>query len=211
MTHKVFHFLNAVNFPWTFEKEEAWLNRMSSRGWQLVKPGFFRYTFEDGTPGDYQYRIEFTDINLKSDKGTPYLSLLEESGIELVAICHVRGSENNIKAQYSKDKGLEFVEGAAYPYPAFFRRKTAAGSFVLFNDIDSTLKHLKRVYNQLAVSIPIFFAIFASQFFTYFRRWNWVLSILALLLLVLLAFQLNGIVRLRQKCRNLKRERQIRE
>ena len=48
-------------WAWSFEKEEKWLNQMSSRGWQLTDVGFCRYVFEEGTPNEYEYHIELLE------------------------------------------------------------------------------------------------------------------------------------------------------
>lgn len=34
-----------------FEKEEAWLNEMSAKGWALVEHSWARYVFEESTKG----------------------------------------------------------------------------------------------------------------------------------------------------------------
>ena len=44
-----------------YEKEEKWLNDMSAKGLQLVHYSFPRYTFEEGEPGEYTYRIQLLE------------------------------------------------------------------------------------------------------------------------------------------------------
>lgn len=48
-----------VFFAWDYEREEAWINRMSrDKGWHLKRVGFCRYVFEEGERGAYCYRLE---------------------------------------------------------------------------------------------------------------------------------------------------------
>ena len=45
----------------SFEKEEQWLNAMSQKGYQLVHVGWCSYTFMEGEPGKYLYRLELLE------------------------------------------------------------------------------------------------------------------------------------------------------
>jgi|WetSurMetagenome_2_1015567.scaffolds.fasta_scaffold425279_1 hypothetical protein len=79
--------IRKVFFVWEYDKEEKWLNEMSSIGWQLVKASVLTYTFETGSAGEYTYRLELLDKNLKSLESTSYLNFLQETGIEMVGKC----------------------------------------------------------------------------------------------------------------------------
>ncbi len=39
--------------------QENWLNKMASKGYRLIRSEKMLYEFEECTPGQYQYRIEF--------------------------------------------------------------------------------------------------------------------------------------------------------
>ena len=64
---------------WDWEKEAAWLNEMSRRGWQLKRVGWCSYEFEPGEPGRWQYQLEMLQ---KDDPD--YLAFLEDTGIQVV-------------------------------------------------------------------------------------------------------------------------------
>ena len=106
-------------FPlWSFEKEEKWLNDMSAKGLQLCDVGFCRYTFEEGTPGEYIYRLELLDYMPSTEQSKRYIHFLEDTGVEHVGTL------------------LRWV---------YFRKKANAGGFDLFSDIDSKIRHLNRI------------------------------------------------------------------
>lgn len=113
---------------WDYDKEEIWINEMSSRGLQLVNPGIGRYTFEDGTLGEYQYRIEYLDKWPSHPESSAYIRFLEDAGAE-----HIGSVKNWV----------------------YFRKKAADGSFDLFNDIDSRLNHIRKIFRLLFVLLPI--------------------------------------------------------
>ncbi|MEM7800285.1 MAG: DUF2812 domain-containing protein [Chloroflexota bacterium] len=49
-------------WSWEDDKEEKWLSEMSSRGNHLQQVDWTRfYTFEEGSPTDFTYRLEFYD------------------------------------------------------------------------------------------------------------------------------------------------------
>ena len=106
-------------FPlWSYEKEEKWLNEMSARGLQLCDVGFCRYTFEEGTPGEYIYRLELLDYMPSTEQSKKYIHFLEDTGAEHVGTL------------------LRWV---------YFRKKANTGGFDLFSDIDSRIRHLNRI------------------------------------------------------------------
>lgn len=46
-------------FVWHFQREEAWINRLSQeKGLQLKRVGCCHYVFEDGAKGAWRYRLE---------------------------------------------------------------------------------------------------------------------------------------------------------
>ena len=68
---------------WDKDKDENFINNMSSKGWMYKKFFFGVYTFEKGQPNEYTYRYD-----LISDKNTTelneYIQLIEDTGAEYV-------------------------------------------------------------------------------------------------------------------------------
>lgn len=105
-------------WAWGFDKEEKWLNEMSENGLQLVNVSFIKYVFEEGTPKEYTYRLEFLENFPSHAESVQYIKFLEETGAEHIA------SVNRW---------------------AYFKKKSSDGQFDLFSDIDSRIKHLNRI------------------------------------------------------------------
>jgi len=101
-----------------FENEEKWLNDMAAKGLNLVKYSFVRYTFEEGTPGEYIYRIELLENLPSHPDSMKYIDFMKEAGIECV------------------DTYFRWV---------YFRKKSSEGPFDLYSDYASRIKHYKRV------------------------------------------------------------------
>ncbi len=118
MKHKVYRLFLS------YEKEEAWLNKMAAKGLHCVDFFFGRYLFEKGSPGAYVYRIELLQYMPGHPEGAAYLEFLAESGIEVVA------------------SSLRWV---------YLRKKREDGPFDLFSDKASRLAHYKRVLQLLGV------------------------------------------------------------
>ena len=98
-----------------FSKEEAWLNEMSHEGKALVDYRGGRYTFVDDEPGTWQYAIEILGQGGKA--GKEYLSFLEETGIETVAV---------------------------YANRAYLRKRDDGTDFELHSDLESRLEQARR-------------------------------------------------------------------
>lgn len=104
---------------WDYEKEEKWLNEMSSKGMALTDYSWCRYVFEDTQKHEYNYRIELLENMPHHPESIAYIRFLEESGVECVA---------------------------SYMRWLYLRKKTSDGPFDLYTDIDSRIKHYKRIY-----------------------------------------------------------------
>ncbi len=63
----------------TFEKEEAYLERMSAEGFHLKKVSGPAYTFEQGAPEQRIYRIDFRKLDHDRDVAD-YVALFADSG-----------------------------------------------------------------------------------------------------------------------------------
>ncbi len=123
-------------WAWDFDKEEAWLNEMAAKGLALVAVCFCRYTFEEGTPGEYRVRLELLENLSSHPESQNYISFLEETGAEY----------------------LGYVNRWIY-----VRKKTALGTFDLYSDTPSRIRHLNRVLALLGVCGVLNIAIGAQN------------------------------------------------
>lgn len=64
-----------------YEKEQEFLQDMTSKGWYLKDYKGFRYYFEKSEPNDYVYRIDYKE---PLDDLDEYLSVFEDAGWEVV-------------------------------------------------------------------------------------------------------------------------------
>ncbi|MFZ5987560.1 MAG: DUF2812 domain-containing protein [Bacillota bacterium] len=103
---------------WDYEKEERWLNQMASKGMNFIDFTFARYLFEQGTPGEYIYRIELLSQPPTHPESQEYIKFMESVGVEYMG------------------KWVRWV---------YFRKKASDGPFEIFSDYDSRIKHYKRV------------------------------------------------------------------
>ncbi len=69
-------------WAWNDDKEEAWLGEMSRQGLHLQQAGAFgQYTFEQGEPRQYAYRLDFVTESKKKDD---YYQIFRDAGWEHV-------------------------------------------------------------------------------------------------------------------------------
>lgn len=101
-----------------FESEERFLNEMSKKGWALTQYTWCKYTFEDVPKGKYIFRIELLENPVEHPKSQEYIRFMEETGAKLVS---------------------------SYNRWVYFRRDAAEGEFDIYSDIDSRLKHYRRI------------------------------------------------------------------
>lgn len=101
-----------------FEKEEQWLNKMATEGLNLISFKFGRYTFTEGPPGEYIYRIELLKGAPEDEQIRDYLAFMEDYGVECI------------------DTSMNW---------AYFRKKAADGPFEIYSDSESKIGHYKRV------------------------------------------------------------------
>lgn len=106
-------------WAWNFEKEEEWINKMSAEGWQLDSVQVLRYVFTKGDPDEYVYRLELLENVPFHSESKKYLQFLEETGVECIG---------------------------SYMRWVYLRKNKAYGEFELFSDIDSKIKHYKRLF-----------------------------------------------------------------
>jgi hypothetical protein len=121
-----------------YEREEKYLNEMSAKGFVLIDYSWCRYVFEDAPKGEYIYRIELLENPVKHMESQNYIKFMEEAGAELVA---------------------------SYNRWVYFRRKAAEGEFDIYSDIDSKIKHFKRVREFFLLVLALNFAIGLINYF----------------------------------------------
>ena len=69
-------------FGGLLKTQEKWLNKMSAKGFRLVRTGKLIYEFEECSPGEFQYRIEF--IGQRSHTNAEdYRCFLEDMGYKV--------------------------------------------------------------------------------------------------------------------------------
>jgi len=107
-------------YPHDVEKTEAWLNELARNGFICVGVDALmsRYTFEQGTQGEYVYHYVLFDKFFGHSKSIRYLSFLNESGIECV--------------------------GHAFQH-VLLRKKAANGDINLLTDRNSQIKYYERI------------------------------------------------------------------
>ena len=169
-------------WAWNYDREEEWLNEWARRGLALVDVAGFRYVFEESAPGEYEYRLELLENMGCSAESRNYLRFLEEMGIECIA---------------------------TYGRWVYLRRRTDGAPFDLFSDIDSKIKHLKRIDTLLLAVLVIQLAGPASFFLARDRFFEMLPIAVAWLVVAILVA--SGFVRIARKLRRLKRERAVRE
>ena len=166
-----------------YEKEEKWLNEMSAKGLAMTNYTWCRYTFEECDPGAYIYRLEFLNHLPNNPESERYIRFMEENGVEYVA---------------------------SYFRWVYFRKKAANGIFDIYSDIDSRIRHYKRI---LALWIPLCCADFAIGVI------NLIIGLsssplnlsAALLLIVLVGIIAYQCLKIGRKLRELQKEKELRE
>jgi hypothetical protein len=169
---------------WNYLKEEQWLNELSASGLAMCDYSWCRYVFQDAPKGEYLYRIELLEHRAAHPESRKYIEFLEDAGVEFVA---------------------------SYLNWAYFRKKAADGPFELYTDIDSKLRHFRRVFTMWAVLTLLEFFAGISNIVVGFIEMSLMNLILGLCVTALgcgfsvMAWQL------RLKIRQLKKEKRIME
>jgi hypothetical protein len=170
-------------FAWNYEKEEKWLNEMSAKGLKLVSVGYCKYVFEEGVKDEYAYKMEYLPGSSQG-KRSSYIQFLEETGIEYI--------------------------GSILDW-AYFRKKAADGVFEIYSDIDSEIKHKKRVLSFLLTVTPVELIAFFSSLDRYIENKRTIELVWSILFLICSTLLGLGIFTLYKKINMLKKENIIRE
>ncbi len=117
------HIIRKIFFD--YEKEEKWLNKMSQKGYTLVKYTWCRYEFTTEDPETYIYRIELLDSLATSPESMDYLTFLEDNGIQVIS---------------------------SYLRWVYLRKNATDGPFDLYTNNESKIAYLKKI--QLFWTLP---------------------------------------------------------
>jgi len=109
-------------WPWDFDKEEAWLNEMVSKGLCMISYGWCRYEFEKCEPGEYSIRLQMLENSHNHPESEQYLEFIESTGAE-----HI---------------------GSWWKW-IYLRKKRSDGEFEIFSDFESKIKHLTLIMGLL--------------------------------------------------------------
>ena len=124
---------------WQWEKEENWINDMAARGLLLTEVGVFRYEFEEGKPGAYQYCMQTLKGSAGKKRNQEYIEFLKDIDIKCIGAVGSR---------------------------IYLRRKTEQTPFSLFSDLEYKTQYLARIgriffflmISQLVACIGNFYA-----------------------------------------------------
>lgn len=178
------HTVRRLYFVWDFEKQVKWLNEMAGKGLHLKSVSFGRFDFEEGEPGLYTYRMEWLSHRPGSGESVSYIHFLEETGAEYVA---------------------------SFKNWVYFRKHTADGTFDLYSDLDSRLKHLKRLMTLMLFLIPLLLPAIAMNVWVWVQYWETSNAVMAGALAAFLLFMASGLYKIITQYRHLKSERILHE
>ncbi len=190
MKHKVYRYFSIGEH----EKEELWLNEMSSKGMQLTDTAGIRYTFQEGAPGAYIYRIELLEHIPDHAESAAYIRFLEETGVEFIG---------------------------SYGRWVYFRRPASLGAFELYSDTGSKIKHFKRILtmaNVLSILYAAWILLWLFHSWTQYQiglRWFYInhpysLSSVCVFTFLIILFQL-AVIPVRKTLHRLKMQKKLGE
>lgn len=117
-------------FPWQYEEEQNWLEKMAKEGWLLEKAGLW-YQFQAGQPKDVIYRLDFVEISRK--KIAAYRQIFIDSGWEFVT---------------SNWSGFQY-----------FRIPADQFNTDIYSDVPSRIEQLRRVRNLALLMAAVWIVI----------------------------------------------------
>lgn len=176
--------IRRIFWAWEFDKEIKWINEMAAIGLNLTDVGIGRYVFEEGLPGEYQYRVELLENLPTHPESEQYIRFMEETGAEYVTSIN------------------RWV---------YFRKKATDEPFELYSDIDSRIAHLRRVNILLLVILAMEIVAGVLNLVLGIANDMQVNTIMGFIPLILAVFIVPGVIRTVTKLTRLKKEREIRE
>ena len=173
-----------------YEKEEVWINEMAKRGLALTDYTFARYTFDECERGEYIYRIERLDNKMDNAERDRYISFMEENGAEHIA---------------------------DYFAWIYFRKKAKDGTFVIYSDLESRIKHYKGIADTMLIMGFAELCISFSQISTiidYIRGeavYGGFRIVLSAMIIIITVMFFGFWIKYAKKISKLRREREIHE
>lgn len=169
-------------WAWNFDEEEKWLNEMAAKGLVLVAIGYGSYTFEECLPGEYNIRLELLENYPSNPQSENYIKFIEETDAEYL--------------------------GAVMRW-AYFRKKVKYGTFDLYSDFESRIKHMKRIQLLLGVLVipNVYMGIYnISLRFIVNSQASLYIGIISLCCAMLIGY---GFFKVNRKKSKLKKEKQL--
>lgn len=171
-------------WPWQDQEEEAWLEEMSKHGLHLKKiENLGGYVFEQGTPIDYVYRLDYREAN---DDEQHYLQIFADSGWQHITVTNDR---------------------------QYFRQQDGQGKMPeIFTDADTKIQKYTRIKNLIVFYLALC-AMVSIVYMSYpeSETWSrhWWIGIIAngsgiLLSGVVMAFLVAGYYKLDKRIRELR-------
>ena len=166
-------------FPWQDAEQCAWLERMSKKGLHLAGRFFGFYTFTEGSPEEWLYRIDFCDVK----RNFPRVEMIERCGWERAT---VSGS-------------WVYYRGKAETTEAY----------TLFDSPTSRIEHYKAVLKAILFPGLPLIAYFPLMSLPVRRQRgpSIALTVLDVIIVIALVFVLFSGLRLRGRIRKLEKER----
>ena len=164
---------------WTldqYNEEEQWLNKKAEEGWALVDAFAVRYVFESCEPGEYVYKILFTDGFRGTEERDNFISFMNENGIEEVGRYHRWG---------------------------YYRKKNDGTAFEMFNTRKEELEHLKKIKKLSDALIFVMAAVWLLELCAMLHAPS-MLQALVVTAVSIMVVRIN--IRLRRKAKKLENE-----
>lgn len=118
--------MRKFRFYLNVDKETEWLNEMSRRGYAMTGFAAGFYNFDICQPGEYVYQIDFSEGLFKVSND--YREFMREAGVEVVCL---------------------------WGTWVFLRRKAAEGEFVLYTDVESSIKYYDKIKKMFKAVLMI--------------------------------------------------------
>ena len=179
MIHKVYKIIFA-----DMEREEAWINEMAQKGFNFMDNFLWRYTFSDGKPNEYIYRIELMKNSINHPESRQYIDFMKETGVECIS-----------------------TTGRW----AYFRKKANEGPFDLYSDLEEKIQHYKRNINYVLFILLLNLTVLALNLIIALTKKLPANISISISILVFTGLLVKTIFHYLKKVRELKKEQQVHE
>jgi hypothetical protein len=164
-------------WAWQDDKEEAWLNEMSLKGFHLASPQGATYHFEQHEPKNYVYRLDFRDWNTNQQD----------------------------YEQIFTDAGWEYI-GSMGGWEYFRKEATSSDMPEIYTDADSKIQKYRRLQWFFVLLLPFVVIAFPSFDFAYASSFQVAVNVFLLVACCGLATFLGlNLLKLEQRIRQIRR------